>query len=113
MIKKRQSQIKRGVLQKVLSKERLDLRLSGENKQILEKAAIISGLGSTNAFVVTAAVTNAYYVIAEHDGILTTEKARKSFFSALENPEPPNQALRLAFQKRSGALTARYEEHGV
>ena len=35
----------------------------------------------------------------ERNRILTTELARKAFFSALENPSPPNDALIAAFKK--------------
>ena len=91
------------------SNDRIDLRLSGENKTILQKAAKLSGLGSTNSFVLTAAVTTAYHVIEEYDGILTTEMARKSFFAALENPSPPNAALISAFKKHSEVTSNRFE----
>jgi uncharacterized protein (DUF1778 family) len=94
---------------RALSNERIDLRVSGENKSILIKAAELSGLGSTNSFVLTAAVTTAHHVIEEHDGILTTERARKSFFEALENPSAPNQALKAAFKKHHEVTSNRLE----
>ncbi len=81
------------------SSEHLVLKVSGENKTVLQKAARLSGLRNMNSFVLTAAVTNAYHVIEEHEGILTTERARKSFFAVLENPSPPNVALKSAFNK--------------
>ena len=82
-----------------LSSDHLVLKVSGKSKTILQKAARLSGYRSVNSFVLAAAVTSAYHVIEEHEGILKTEKARKSFFAVLENPSPPNAALRSAFNK--------------
>jgi uncharacterized protein (DUF1778 family) len=82
-----------------LSKKHIDLKVSAENLALLKKAARFLGHGSINSFVLTTAVTKAYHVTEEHEVILTTERARKSFFAVLENPSPPNAALKSAFRE--------------
>jgi uncharacterized protein (DUF1778 family) len=70
--------------EKQTSDGHIDLRIDGTNNSVLQEAS-------------------AQHIIEESDGILTSDKARKSLFMVLENPPQPNQALRKALKKHGEA----------
>ena len=78
---------------KKVSSARIDLRIKPEDKRNLIKAARILGYNNLSAYMGDIALANAYHVISEHKGILTTDKARDIFFRAIENPPAPNKEL--------------------
>jgi uncharacterized protein (DUF1778 family) len=80
--------------------ERLQIRLDGHKKAMLERAAALAHqhLGE---FVLDHAVQAAAKTIEEHEKITLPEADWTVFFDALVNPPEPNEALRRAWERFS------------
>lgn len=78
--------------------ERLEARLTTEQKELFERAAALQGK-SVSAFVVTVAENAAIRTIQEADTIRLTGKDREAFVAALLNPPAPSKKLRQAAAK--------------
>ena len=76
-------------------KERVSARIPRESRQMLEKAAALSG-ATLNQFVVQAAIKEAQTLLAREQTIVLSETDAGRFFAALERPPAPNAALRKA-----------------
>ncbi len=74
---------------------RLDLRVSQQNKQIVQEAAALKGISVTD-FVVQAAKLEAERTLAEHHIIRLVQEDARAFYDALQNPPEPNEALQEA-----------------
>lgn len=74
---------------------RLQVRLSGEQMQTLQRAAAIAGCDA-GTFMVEAALEAAYRVLAHHDGIALAASDQHAFVSALLDPPKPNRRLKCA-----------------
>jgi uncharacterized protein (DUF1778 family) len=74
---------------------RLDARLTGAQKELLEHAAALQGLPLT-AFVLASAEEAALKTIREHEAISVSERDREVFIAALLNPPRPSNRLRVA-----------------
>src|SRR5512146_2196833 len=78
--------------------ERLEARVSHEQKRFLQRAAAIQGVTLTD-FLIGSAQSVARKTIAEHEVIkLTTEESRR-FFKALMHPPAPTRALLRAAER--------------
>ena len=75
--------------------ERLEARLTPEQKAILQRAADISGR-SLSGFVISSAQAAAEETIRTHQVIELTARESEQFVNALLNPPPPNERLRAA-----------------
>ena len=84
-------------------KERVSARIPRESRELLEKAAALSG-ATLNQFVVQAAIKEAQTLLAREQSIVLTATDAGRFFAALERPPAPNAALRKAAKayRRSG-----------
>lgn len=78
-----------------LRAERLEARISGEKKAVLQHAAELSGC-TLSEFVVESAQAAAMRVIQEHENIRLSQAEQIAFVSALLNPAAPNDRLRQA-----------------
>ncbi len=74
-------------------KARFDTRLSLEQKQFFERAAILGGYRNLTDFVVATVQIKAKEIIEEREKILASQKDREIFFDSLMNPPKPNNAL--------------------
>ena len=83
---------------KLLRAERLEARISGEKKALLQHAAEISGR-TLSEFVVESAQAAAARVIQEHKNIRLSQAEQIAFVTALLNPAAPNDRLRRAAAK--------------
>src|SRR5260370_14017504 len=98
------SKSRRGIMaphtatEKVSRKERLEARLTPEQKKHIEHAARISGT-SISDFVVLSADDAAVRTIREQEVITLNERAREGFANALLHPPVPVATL-LAAAKR-------------
>ena len=84
--------------------ERLEARITREQKYIIERAARIRGTSVTN-FVLASAQQAAVTTIQESETLKLREEAREVFVNALLNPPAPNAAARVAahrYKKRMG-----------
>lgn len=73
-------------------KERLEARLTPEQKQHIEHAARIKGT-SVSDFVVLSAADAAVRTIREQEVLTLNERAREVFVNALLNPPAPGRRL--------------------
>jgi uncharacterized protein (DUF1778 family) len=81
--------------------QRLAVRLSADNKALLEQAALETG-STLSEFVVNSALAAARDVIENVERMVLRGEDRDFFLAMLENPPEPNEALREA--------AARYKE---
>ena len=81
--------------------ERLDARLTREEKELVETAARMRGTSSSD-FVRMAVKEAALNIIREYEQITLAEKSRKVFVEALLSPPKPNKKA-LAAVKREMA----------
>jgi uncharacterized protein (DUF1778 family) len=86
--------------------DRIDARLTGAQKQLLEHAAALQGRTIT-AFVLASAEEAALKTIREHESVRLSELDREAFIAALLNPPQPTSRLRAAaaaYIKEMGAV---------
>ena len=84
--------------------ERLEARVTRQQKEILQRAAELSGLSLTD-FLVTSAQSAAEATIREHNVITLTARDSIAFAEALLTPSTPNAALRAAFERYDQEVT--------
>ena len=75
--------------------ERLEARITGEQKRIIERAAGLRGTSVTD-FVVVSAQQAAANIIKDYEMMSLRGEAREAFVNALINPPVPNAAARRA-----------------
>lgn len=80
------------VIEKESKKERLEARLTPEQKKHIEHAARIKGT-SVSDFVVLSADDAAVRTIREQEVLTLNERAREVFANALLNPPAPSARL--------------------
>ncbi len=81
-----------GVMERESKKERLEARLTQEQKKHIEHAARIKGT-SVSDFVVLSADDAALRTIREQEVLTLNEHAREIFANALLNPPAPSGRL--------------------
>jgi uncharacterized protein (DUF1778 family) len=79
-------------------KERLEARLTAEQKRHIEQAARIRGI-SISDFVISSADEAAMRAIREQEILALNEHARIIFAKALLNPPPPGKRLLAAARR--------------
>lgn len=72
--------------------ERLEARVTTEEKELLQEAAAAKGLTLT-AFVTSSAREAAIKVLREQHVIELGRRDQRAFAEAMLNPEPPNESL--------------------
>jgi uncharacterized protein (DUF1778 family) len=92
------------LMERESKKERLEARLTPEQKKHIERAARIKGT-SVSDFVVLSADAAAVQTIREQEVFTLNERAREVFAKALLHPPTPSRRLVAAarrYQRRSG-----------
>jgi uncharacterized protein (DUF1778 family) len=84
-------------------RERLEARISPEQKRLFERAAAVSGRTLTD-YVVTTLEAAARQTIHEHDVIRLSPEDSILFVEALLNPPEPNERLRAAWRRHEEFL---------
>ncbi|WNJ17209.1 DUF1778 domain-containing protein [Pontibacter sp. G13] len=77
-------------------KTRFDARLTVEQKELFEKAAVLGGFRNLSDFVIQVAQEKAKEIIEEREQIKLSEEDAVIFYDSLENPPEPNQKLQEA-----------------
>lgn len=77
---------------------RIDLRVTAEQKELLEKAASLNGL-SLSSFVLSNSLEAAQEKIACHNELVLSDRDRDLFLSLIENPPEPCEALKSAMKE--------------
>ncbi len=75
--------------------DRIDARLPSETKHLIEQAAVIIGV-STSDFMVSTAYKAAQDIVSRHAAWALNRAQSKAFVEALLRPPAPNEALRAA-----------------
>jgi uncharacterized protein (DUF1778 family) len=73
--------------------ERLEARVTAEQKSLIERAAALQGRSVTD-FVLTSVQDAARRAIEEHSQLALSVRDSEAFVDALLNPEPVNDRLR-------------------
>ena len=85
--------------QKPLPKgERLELRVSSEQKRMIERAAEVRGTSMTDLIVVSV-LDAAAKAIKEHDILVLNDEASRTFARALLNPPAPRAKAKAAWRR--------------
>lgn len=72
----------------------MELKTTNDNKELLTKAAAMSGL-DTSAFVLSAAVDRAHTVIADYSAVRLSLQAQRRFAELIANPpKGPTKAMK-------------------
>ena len=74
-------------------KERLEARITPDQKDLFTRAAAINGLTLTS-FVIASAQEKAVTTVRDYEAITLSDNDRKVFVDALLNPPEPSEALR-------------------
>jgi uncharacterized protein (DUF1778 family) len=77
------------------AEERIDARLPAATKQLIERAALITGV-TTSDFIISKAYEAATVVIQQHEAWTLNRRDSKAFVDALLSPPEPNDALKAA-----------------
>ncbi|HEV8638536.1 MAG TPA: DUF1778 domain-containing protein [Chloroflexota bacterium] len=86
-------------------RERLEARVTPEQKELLQRAAALEGTTVTE-FVVSRAQRAAEQTIREHEILTLTARASSAFVEALLSPPAPNQTLRAASEHYRRVMAA-------
>ena len=78
--------------------ERLEARVSREQKDLFVRAAELQGRSLTD-FVIASAQEAAIATVRTHDALALSERDRRAFVSALLSPPAPGKRLKQAAQR--------------
>lgn len=78
--------------------ERLEARVTPDQKRLIERAAELRGSTVTD-FVVASAQQAAADAIRDFETLVLRDQARDVFINAILNPSPPNDAARAAARR--------------
>lgn len=78
--------------------ERLEARVTPDQKRLIERAAELRGSTVTD-FVVASAQQAAADTIRDFETLVLRDQARDVFINAVLNPSPPNDAARAAARR--------------
>lgn len=78
--------------------ERIDIRVTEEEKRIITRAHELSGASTFTAFVVEALKSKSEEIIENKERILATQRDRETFFNAIFSDKKPNAALKKALK---------------
>ena len=82
--------------------ERLDFRITPENKRLIEQAAAVQGQSVTD-FALHTLCQRAKKVLRDQRVLVLSDRDRDRFLAALDRPPVPNAKLRRAAQRRRAA----------
>lgn len=81
-----------------LKKQRIDLRLTDEDKKMIEEAAAMTNQTITQ-FLLSSASERAAEVIEQHRRLVLSEASWNRVMEAIENPPAPNDKLKRAAKR--------------
>ncbi len=86
--------------------ERLAARLTSRQKELLQRAADLTGRSLTD-FIVSSALERAETTIRSYEVLELSERDAKAFFEALDNPPKLNAKLSEAMRRHSESVEMR------
>ena len=84
--------------------DRIDIRVSPEEKKIFRRAHKLSGDKTFSGFVTRIIRAKSIQIIEENKRILASEKDKEIFFQAIFSNREPNQVLAAAANKYKSAM---------
>lgn len=88
------------------STERMNFRTKPRIKETIQRAAALSGVDDS-VFTMNAAYQAAMETIAAHERTALQPVDHSAFFAALDNPPPPTDKLRAAFERHQATIASR------
>lgn len=79
-----------------LINDRIDVRISKEQKELIRYASELRGFKNLSEFVIFCVNTEANKIITENSLVLSTIEDKKIFLDAILNPPSPNDKLKQA-----------------
>ena len=79
--------------------DRIEIRISSQDKRVFQKAQKLSGDKSFSSFVVRIVKEQAEKIVAKNNKIIVSERDRAKFFDAVFGNSKPNQNLIEAAKK--------------
>ena len=79
-----------------LASDRIDVRISREQKELVKHASELRGFKNLSEFVVYCINNEANNIIKDYNLIIKTVEDKKIFLNALLNPPTPNAKLKKA-----------------
>ena len=86
-----------------LRRERLEARITADQKALLQRAAALEGRSITD-FAVSSAQAAAEETIRRHEVITLTARDSAAFVEAVMNPPAPNERLRDAARRHQALV---------
>lgn len=82
--------------------ERIEIRVSAQEKEILKKAQQLNGDASLSSFALKTLKDSAENIIEKNNRILASERDQESFFNAIYSDLQPNEDLVAAANNYKG-----------
>lgn len=79
-----------------LVKDRIDVRISKEQKEFIKYASGLRGFKNLSEFVIYCINSEANKIVKDHNLIVKTIEDKKIFLEAILNPPAPNDKLKEA-----------------
>lgn len=79
-----------------LSSDRIDFRISKEQKELFKYASELRGFKSLSEFIVFCISKESNQIISENEQVLKSIEDKKIFLEAILNPPTPTDKLKLA-----------------
>ncbi len=79
--------------------ERIEIRVSPQDKRIFKKAQQLSGDKTFSSFMVRILKNEAERIVAKNDQIIASERDREVFFDAVFGDTKPNRNLIIAAER--------------
>lgn len=79
-----------------LSKDRIDVRISKEQKEFFRYASELSGFKSLSEFVIHCVFVESNKIVKDNNLIVNSLEDKERFIEAILNPPTPNENLRRA-----------------
>ena len=86
--------------------ERLEVRVTSEQKRMVERAAEVRGTSMTD-LIVASVLETAAKAIMDHDILVLNDQASRAFARALLNPPAPRAKAKAAWRRYRKNVTAR------
>lgn len=77
--------------------DRIDIRISREQKELIQYASMLRGYKSVSEFVISCISKEAKEIVAENSQILKSIEDKKIFVHAILNPPTPTAALKKGY----------------
>lgn len=88
------------------STERMNFRTKPRIKETIQRAAALAGVDDS-VFTMNAAYNSAIETIAAHERTVLQPVDHVAFFALLDNPPPPTDKLRAAFDRHKATIASR------